>query len=141
MAASTFTVAQQSQLLLTAARETLRSTQNERDAVEQAGQDMNLTHEKDVLRASPTNTALASMIERIGHQVQVIENININLAQQLQLSQSILCLLQNIEEVNRKSSDRTHEATQSIGELMHLVALLRSSVGTFKLREEFKIVS
>jgi methyl-accepting chemotaxis protein len=141
MAASTSLVARQSQLLLTTARDIVQIAHYERDAVAHTDQDILPVYENDVSRAQPTNTVLSSVIGRIERQVQAIEDFHISLIEQSQLSQSVLCLLQNVAKANSKSNDRTHEATQSMGELTQLVALLHSSVGIFKLREDFKIIS
>jgi methyl-accepting chemotaxis protein len=141
MAASTSIVAKQSQFLMTTAREILQIAQNERGVVEHTDQNMLRVHENDMLRAQQTNTVPGSVIDRIERQAQAIESVHTSLTQQLHLSRSVLCLLQNVVEASRTSNDRTHEATQSVGELTHLMALLHSSVGIFKLREDFKIIS
>jgi methyl-accepting chemotaxis protein len=141
MAASTSLVASQSQILMTTMQEIAQIAQNERDTVEHTDQNLLHVHENGVLRAQQTNTKPGSSIGRIEHQAQAIEAFNTSLTEHLQLSRSVLCLLENIVEENRKSHDRTHEARQSIGELTQLVALLHSAVGIFKLREDFKIVN
>ncbi len=84
---------------------------------------------------SQAETTLARETQQVA-QSQAIENINALLKQQLHLSRSVLRIMQSEVEANRKSSDSTHEATRSIGKLSQQVALLHSSLGSFKLREE-----
>lgn len=139
--ASTSSAARQSQFLMKTVRETLQMAQNERDTAKHADQDILHVDENAVPRALQTNTVHSLVIDQIERQVQVLEDVNTSLTQQSQLSRSVSCLLQNVVEANRKSNDRAHEAVQSIGELTQLVALLRSSVGIFKLREEFTIIN
>ena len=67
-------------------------------------------------------------------QTPTLENINALLCEQLQLTRSVLQSMQYEVEADRKSS--AHEATQSMGQIAHLVDLLQSSLGSFKLREE-----
>lgn len=63
-----------------------------------------------------------------------LENINALLCEQLQLTRSVLQSMRNEVEADRKSS--AHEATHNMGQIAQLVALLQSSLGSFKLREE-----
>ena len=67
-------------------------------------------------------------------QTPALENINALLCEQLQLTCSVLHSMRNEVEADRKSS--AHEATHNMGQLAQLVALLQSSLGSFKLREE-----
>ncbi|HET8844343.1 MAG TPA: HAMP domain-containing protein [Ktedonobacteraceae bacterium] len=79
-----------------------------------------------------------SMSDEIERSRLTMENINTNLTQQLLLSQAALRVLQYVEEASTKSHDSTREAMRSVEKLSQLVALLRTSVGAFKLREEVR---
>jgi methyl-accepting chemotaxis protein len=124
MIASTISVSEQSLSLSIIARETQQMAQNGYKAMERTGHGMERM------------MAFELIAERIEQQRLAIESINIGLNQQLHLSRSVLYIVQNAAEANRKSSDSTNEATRSIGRLSHLVGLLHSSLGIFKLRGE-----
>ena len=67
-------------------------------------------------------------------QISALENINALLSEQLQLARSALHCLQY--EVADKGSASSQEAVHGIGQLAHHVALLHSSLDSFKLRDE-----
>lgn len=79
-----------------------------------------------------------AMSDEIERSASTMESINASLNQQLQLSQVALRVLQYVEETSSKNHDSTREALRSVERLSELVALLHSSVGAFKLREEVR---
>jgi methyl-accepting chemotaxis protein len=119
--------AEQSELLMINARETLQMIRNEST--------------NDTRQEQPAYTVSGRIISQMELQMRTIENIHMSLNEQVHLSGAVLCIMQNAVEVNKKSSDSSHEATHSMGKLTHLVTLLHSSVAAFKLREEYKMMT
>jgi methyl-accepting chemotaxis protein len=138
---STFAIAEQSQALLMIAHETLHFVQNKKDVAECADYATGIASQKGVQPEQLTSRTPDALMHQLELQTQAIESIHASINQQVHLSRSVLCIMQNAAEANAKSSDSTYEATSSMGKLTHLVALLRSSVGTFKLQEEYKIMN
>ncbi len=126
MVSSMHTAAEQSAFLMTNARDTLHLVQNEII--------------NDTKQEQTSCTVLSAVVNQVELQMRTIEDINTSINEHVDLSRSVLRVMQNAVEANKKSSDTTHEATHSIEKLTHLVELLHSSVSAFKLREEYKIM-
>ncbi len=88
------------------------------------------------LAATDQSQALTTSEIQQAAQMPALESINALLCEQLHLTRSALHSMQNEVEADRKSNVNTHDATQSMGQLSQLVALLHAYLGSFKLREE-----
>jgi methyl-accepting chemotaxis protein len=121
MANTAFGIAEQSQALVTIARETYRMIQMQREAT----------------RVSKT---LNPMFETLERQLQAIEDINTSLSQQVQLSQSALCLIKDAAEASNGMHEQTRETDHYLDKLIHATSRLHTLVGAFKLREDPRIL-
>lgn len=82
-----------------------------------------------------TGVALQSIFTAIEHQAKEIEMINLMVAQQLQSSNTVVHIMQNVAETTQQSSVNTRDASQHVERLARQVRQLRTSVEAFKLRE------
>ncbi len=117
MADAAFTIAEQSHVLATIARETSLAIQRGREAV---------YYDK----------AFNPIFDILERQSQAIETINTSLSQQVQLSQSALCLIKDANEASNGMNDHAQEVDHHLSKLIHLTTRLHALVGVFKLREE-----
>src|SRR5947209_9407043 len=120
MADETCTIADLCQGLVKSTKQTQRAACMGREEVESAGLSM----------------TLHSVFDGMKRQVEAIENINASLNRQVRLSQSVLHMAQDIEEMQKRSCAHTREVVHTMENLAHLVGLLRLSIDVFKLREE-----
>ncbi|GHO86771.1 methyl-accepting chemotaxis protein [Dictyobacter formicarum] len=82
-----------------------------------------------------TGIALQSIFTAIEHQAKEIEMINQMVAQQLQSSNTVVHIMQNVAETTQQSSVNTRDASQHVERLARQVRQLRTSVEAFTLRE------
>jgi methyl-accepting chemotaxis protein len=131
MAKSAFAVSEQAHTLLDTTREMYQVEQNCRELMEHALHRAEPVNDKQWVMS--INMMLASISDRTEIQMRSIESMHYSLKQQSELSRSVLRILYDAVEANRKSSDSTYQATYDIRKLTHSVEMLHTLVGTFKL--------
>ena len=85
--------------------------------------------------AEEAGSSLVSIFRVVDRQGQEIETINQMAARQLQSSNTVVHIMQNVSEATQQSSASTREAAQNMERLARLAEQLLSSVEAFKLRD------
>ncbi len=85
--------------------------------------------------AEEAGSSLVSIFSVVDRQGQEIETINQMAARQLQSSNTVVRIMQNVSEATQQSSASTREAAQNMERLARLAEQLLSSVEAFKLRD------
>ena len=85
--------------------------------------------------AEEAGSSLVSIFSVVDRQGQEIETINQMAARQLQSSNTVVHIMQNVSEATQQSSASTREAAQNMERLARLAEQLLSSVEAFKLRD------
>jgi methyl-accepting chemotaxis protein len=114
---------------------TVRSVREEIGAVAQSMQDTEQQTAKGTHLTEETGIALESIFAAVEHQAHEIENISQMALQQLQAAHAVTQIMQKVSASTRQNSTNTHQASQSVEHLAHLVEQLRTSVAAFKLRD------
>ena len=85
--------------------------------------------------AEETGSSLFSIFTVVDRQGQEIETINQMAARQLQSSNTVVQIMQNVSDATHQSSASTREAAQNMERLARLAEQLLASVEAFKLRD------
>lgn len=85
--------------------------------------------------AEEAGSSLVSIFSVVDRQGQEIETINQMATRQLQSSNTVVHIMQNVSEATQQSSASTREAAQNMERLARLAEQLLSSVEAFKLRD------
>lgn len=85
--------------------------------------------------AEEAGSSLESIFSVVYRQGQEIETINQMAGRQLQSSNTVVQIMQNVSEATQQSSASTREAAQNMERLARLAEQLLASVEAFKLRE------
>jgi methyl-accepting chemotaxis protein len=81
-------------------------------------------------------TAFQNMFSVVEQQATEIESINHVAIQQLQSSDAVVLVMQNVSDMTQKASSITHNAAREMEHLAQLAAKLQTSVEVFKIRDD-----